>query len=240
MEKVINLLDETKNIRRVMKQGVKQICLIALLVTLSLQCIAQMSKGNVMVSGAIGITGDKQKVKKGTQTTDGPVQSGFELKADGFYFLYNYLALGAGLGYTSSYSRNYTNMPHYTEDKTSQSTFGIKPIVQYYVINSGNFGVFAEAGVELSFGTKEKYEKDLNNIEETTNYSLFSYSFGLSPGMHYFITDKIGLTVYSGFFGYTSLKETQKDPSEDIISITNKPNFSFDLKNVSFGVTIRL
>ncbi len=221
-----------------MKQGVKQICLIAFMVTLSLQCVAQMSKGNVMVSGTIGITKEKQKVKKGTQTTDGPVQSGFELKADGFYFLYNYLAVGAGLGYTSSYSRSYTNLP-YTEDKTTQSTFGIKPIVQYYVINSGNFGVFAEAGVELSFGAKEKYEK-FSTIEETTNYSLFSYSFGLSPGMHYFVTDKIGLTVYTGFFGYTSIRETQNETPEDIISITNKPNFSFDLKNVSFGITIRL
>lgn len=221
-----------------MKQGVKEICLIALLLAFSFQCIAQMSKGSVMVSGSFGLTSEKQKVKIGTQTTDGPVISGFELSADGFFFLYNYLALGAGLGYANSYSKSYTNLP-YTETINTQSILGIKPIVQYYVINSGNFGVFAEASVELGFGSKEIHKNEVN-AELSANYSLFSYSFGLSPGMHYFVTDKIGLTVYSGFFGYSSIRETQKETSEEIINITSKPIFSFDLKDLSFGITVRL
>lgn len=220
-----------------MLKRLKYFIVILGVVLQSQMLFGQMGKGEVLLSGLLDIKKNEQKIKSGGLTTEGPRNIQFQMGVSGAYFLYQHLTLGAGFLYYNENDQYLTTFP-YTEVNTKSKSFGIRPFVQYYIINSGTFGVFGEASLELRFGNEFQQEK-YQSTELTREYSTYSYALGFNPGINYLMTERFGLTLTTGFIGLAKDRKRDKSGATDVDLISNKPSFSFNLSDLKIGLLVK-
>jgi len=235
---MIILLDET-NWREIAMVKQSKFYLVIIGVILQSHLLyGQMGRGEVLLSGLLDIKKNEQKIKSGGQTTEGPRNIQFQMGVSGAYFLYQHLTIGAGFLYHNENDRYLTTFP-YTEVITKSGSFGIRPFVQYYLINSGSFGVFGETSLELRFGSESQLEK-YQTTEITRDYSTYYYALGFSPGINYFMTERFGLTLYTGFIGLARDRKRDKSGETDKDFLQATPSFSLNLRDLKIGLLVKL
>jgi hypothetical protein len=119
--------------------------------------------------------------------------TGTQFSVNGYYYVIDYVAVGAGIGFNIYSEKGKDNDYEY---KSSHFDFMPMAMVNIPVENALQ-NLFIDAGV--GFGT-EKVKGDFGN-EDVIKNSRFSYVVGL--GYNYFITEKSCLTPYVGFAGLT-------------------------------------
>ena len=168
------------------------------------------SKGNVFLSGVVGITSD-------THGDDKSNSFGIEPKAG--FFVSNNIAIGARLGYFSTKAEDVTG------DTQDDGTFTAGVFGRYYFTPASNFSVYADLGFNY-VSTDHKLG---------AGYKTDGFDVALTPGINYFVSDHFAIEANFGRLGYA----TQKDDTTGAESYDNF-SLVLDLRSISFGLLYKL
>ena len=182
---------------------------------------AQPTAGTIFVGGDIGLSVGKDKTKNDNTTTTNYKKTDYSFLPQAGYFIDDILAVGARVGMSGNV---YKYEGNYSYDKVSSSYFVLNPFARYYIINQKG-GLFAEADMSFEFGTSKTVYNDNTDEDNSTNIFL-----GMKPGVYYYISDRIVLQAFYGWFGYQSLINKEDNDTKDINN-----TFGFDLSSNSFA-----
>ena len=157
------------------------------------------------------------------------------------YFLKDNLAIGILTGYQrTAYNNNYSSSnsssnPYNSISNSNQTinAIDIGLFARYYkMINSSKFGVFVQVNTQYQRGNVNTttYNTTTNNTgtsqtSEVTSQKSNTFSVGISPGIVYFINDKIGVEASYGNIAY-SISNTK--PLSNIEHSIHQRNEGFD------------
>ena len=181
------------------------------------------------------------------------------------YFLSSKFSVGLSIGYTGSvinnnakYSSSYFNTFDLTNHTKIQNSYfkgvsngiNISPNATYYIPLSDQFFFFLRGGIGSSFsqskstGTSNFTDYNTtnnaiytNSIENTPNkVYIFNFNVGISPGILFMPTKKIGLEFSIGnLISYNHFQNNQPSKS---FSITNNGFQFLNINSMSVGTAI--
>jgi len=164
--------------------------------------LAQFNQGNFLVGGSssLGIGFDTEKSKSnGSTSTDGKTTS-FSLQPAAGYFFMDNLAVGAGLGLSTS-----TYKPDGSDSKFTSSSITLSPFARYYFDKIYVQGAF-------QFGS-QKSEFSSGSSSETSNEAISGWS--LAGGYAIMLNESVALEPQ---VGYQSIAYKDKDSDNKDIS----------------------
>ena len=135
----------------------------------------QIQKGDVRIGGNLSISKSENP---------GFEANRFSLNPNASFFISEQTSLGITLGFSNQKTNNGG-----TEQKTDQFAYGV--FARFYKSMGDKFYVYLQPGITLADG-------DVNG----TDFS--SFSFNVTPGLAYFVSEKIALEMGLGGFFYTS------------------------------------
>lgn len=167
---------------------------------------AQTSAGTLFFGGGLGFSTSNSKVttKLGntTITSDGPQRTDVSVVPGVGYFIADKLAIGLDASFTTGSDK--VTEPNGDYEKNSETNIGFTPYVRKYFMLSDNFGLTGTLGIGVGFGSSKIEEKDGNTTTTVDGPKSTTLEFGLTPGIVFFPTNKIGLEANFGFVGFSS------------------------------------
>ena len=163
----------------------KKLFLTTLCLVLSTGAFAQIQKGSFQLGGSASFNNSE------TPTFESDF---FQILPRFGYFVDDRISLGVQLGYSSR-----TVNAGASEDTNNQFLYGI--YARFHKNLAEKIYLFVEPSILL--GTGESENPTTNGIVET---DLNSTTIGITPGIIYFLTDKIGLEFGFGIFQFTQEK----------------------------------
>lgn len=214
------------------------------------QTFAQVGQG-LFVGGSLGLTSSSGKTTT-TSTTNGistiteadnPKQSTFSIMPRVGYFFTDNIGAGLMIGYTS-YTTKVTTNPNPTTTNfitTKGGSFTLGLFGRYtQQLGDSDFYIYGDLGFDIGSGSsKIKTESKNNNtntiiITESNGPKISTTTIGITPGILYFPTKKIGLEASLGnIFAYTSTKETTENTFGTTTTKVVDKNREIQLFNVS-------
>ena len=193
---------------------------------------AQTGSGTIMIGGGLHFNNSTEKNTVAGSTTDGPKTTSFGINPRVGYFIGENFALGVELGYSSDVTKENDPSPGVDETKNTSSTFSIAPFVRYYSPIAEKAGAFLNASVGYSTG-KNKFEStDAGGTTTSTDADISGFDAGITPGLYWFITQKVGLEASFGFIGFSSSKTSDDDDNE---TKTSNLDFELDTRTIGLG-----
>lgn len=162
--------------------------------------LAQFNQGNFLVGGSssLGIGFDTEKSKSnGSTSTDGKTTS-FSLMPSAGYFFMDNLAVGAGIGLSTS-----TYKPDGSDSKFNESSITLSPFARYYFDKIYVQGAF-------QFGT-QKSKFTSGGSTETSKEGISGWS--LAGGYAIMLNESVALEPQVGYqsIGYKDKDSDTKD-----------------------------
>lgn len=166
------------------------------------------------------------------------------------YFIKDNIALGLGIGYANTHSKNETILTTQQLKNLSISnnnSFNLNPYYRYYIGLSDKLYYFTNLSLNFSYGIGKgkSYQLDSagneNNINKSTSSSL-GFGVSINPGCSYFATDKFALELTIGSLYYNFSKEKSTNPSGIVNQSINQwggINLSMSSINIGFRYFIR-
>ncbi|TQD36308.1 porin family protein [Haloflavibacter putidus] len=140
-------------------------------------------KTDKFISGAIGYST--------TSYPDDSKANNFNIAPRFGYFINDFVALGAKIGFSSEKREATNGQELYNNQSLTLGVFG-----RYYLLPGNRFSVFGEIGV--GFGT----------IKNTTTDSRFNgVNASFNPGLSYFISESFAIEANLGVISYDSVKQ---------------------------------
>lgn len=136
------------------------------------------SKGDLFISGAIGV--DSQK-------TGDNKSSGFEVEPKIGFFVTENIAIGGKLGFSANKAENGVI------DTVDRSALTVGAFGRYYFTPSSDFSLFGELGVDYS-----SIDNKLSNNKEN------EIGANLGLGLSYFVSNNFAIEATWAGLGYTS------------------------------------
>lgn len=200
----------------------------AVLALLSTGAIAQTTQGTVAVGGSVGFGTKTRNDEPHTRDVKNIYRS-FLINPSVGYFVRDGLELGVSVGLSqSSYKQKNVENANYG----SNNNLDLDVYARKYMALTGQLYLHGTGLAGVGFGnSKSKGFGDSSaKVRSTSN----SYSIGISPGLTYFATPRLGFTATFGSLSFTSSKTTPKVIVESP-SIIN--SFTADLSpgSVSIG-----
>ncbi|TXC85393.1 outer membrane beta-barrel protein [Luteibaculum oceani] len=205
--------------------------LTAVILLASTSAFAQLSQGNLFLTGTAGISNSSGEFDDGTSTTelDNIKNSRFGVGAG--YMLSDQFAVIGGFTMTSTVVEDPTDN---TESRTKGNSFFVG--ARRYSSIGNHLYLFGELAVG-AFGSQSETETPTATLKGDKVSGFFTT---LSPGLTFFPTEthRIALDVTVGSLGYTSRTVTDRstDPAEE--SSRNTFDFGIDLTSVTFGIQV--
>jgi hypothetical protein len=210
---------------------------------------SQISKGTWMVGGDLGFNKSTKNndIFDPTLTTEKNTSRNFSTNLHAGYFLMDNLVVGLAPNYSSNkYTQKRTNLEddEVYQYESSGNSIGISPFIrQYKQLFSSKAYIFGQAAINIAHG-KSHYESGNSTFSTGTQLNKNSYNtpsntygISLSPGVNYFITDKIALEV---IFAGLSISSTNTKKDEIYFSGTTTSLSTEDGKNVNFDFNLNL
>lgn len=202
---------------------------------------AQTSAGTIMVGGSLGFSSRTTETDFSSTQPDTEVKSrSFSIAPQVGYFLSDNLAVGlfADLSNQKRTSPLFDGrgVEFKAEETTRQTQVG--PFVRYYhlVGDEGKAGFFGQLAGGLQ---SRKTEYDTSRPGDFDDRIEGSGGFAnLTPGFVYFPTEKFGIELTLGNFGFSSLKSdyTSDNPNFRPYEVKESGvNANFGLRNLSVG-----
>ena len=206
----------------------KNLIIISLLLVITTGSFAQPASGKMFLTGTFSVYTSKDKTRSNGTTQDGVTSTTIAVLPGAGYFLSDRMVAGTYLGINLSTDKD-ANPSFGDPGKVTQTILVFSPFFRYYLI-TGNGGIFTEASFSGGFG-KHTSDYEGGSVE----YNSVSLSFGVSPGVYYYITDKLALEAKFGWLGFDSM--SYKDDNKYISS-----GFGLQLypDSFAFGLTIQL
>lgn len=177
---------------------------------------AGFSKGDVFISGSVGISSSKTGDFKENNLNFSPRAA---------YFVDDNIAVGLALGYGT---QKIDAGASATNSQTSVGAFG-----RYYMTPSSKFSLFGQLGVnfvsnDFEFGVDA--DGDLVALDGKSK----GFNIGFAPGFNYFVSDNFAIETSIGVLGYSS-----DDNGGNGAEKTNTFELGLDFSNVMFGLTYK-
>ena len=159
------------------------------------------------------------------------------------YFITDKIVVGIMGGYTQSINDNqYNNINYqYSSSSTNSSALGGVFLRGYKIFKNNKFGFFGQFISTYSFGKVSSHSIQLNNSGSTYNSETRGtsgiFNTSISPGIVYFISNKVGIEAMFGSLGFNS--GTTKDFSKyNQVGSGTTNNFytNFSLSSLQIGV----
>ena len=174
------------------------------------------SKGNVMLSGSVGVNSEKTGEDKA---------SGFNFSPRAGFFVTDNIAVGVALGFSSTKQEDSSPI----EDKKTDFSAGV--FGRYYFTPASKFSVFGQLGVNMNSYKNES----TNNVSGLTLSSKGSgFGVALAPGVSYFLSNHFALEATWGVLGFDSSK-----PDATGADTTTNVDFGLDLNDLNFGLVYK-
>jgi hypothetical protein len=161
---------------------------MSLIMTLPL--IAQTEQGNLLLGGTLGA----YSTSTGTGNRKA-TQSGFSVVPRIGFFASNNLAIGIGIGYSSS------KIKEPFELDISSNVLEVNPFGRYYVDISDKFKFFGEFGINLRFGATY-VDRGTIDPEPLRSRSIEAY---IRPGFVFFPSQKFGIELTISGISYANV-----------------------------------
>jgi hypothetical protein len=222
--------------------------LIAVLLLLGMNSFAQLNKNKIMISGRGNFYTDKSE---GESYSNNPAhikdkRSDGNIDLNVGYFLSPNFAIGGSIGlgrnvYKQTYF--YTNGDNNINKSTSQN-FSTGIFARYnYMINQSKFGLFFQLNNTYTWGRIDReyiYTSVVNppggNLALDKNHS---FNLGLTPGLVYFINNRLSVETSIGYLAYNSMV-TKDKPLEQRVERVSRFNADFSMATAYFGLTFYL
>lgn len=190
--------------------------------------MAQISAGTIYLGGSLGFrsSSGKTTIKSSSTTieTKSPVSTSFEIAPGAGYILSDKFGVGLNLGFNSATSKlDSTDF----SDKTTTSSFFINPYFRYYMMLEDNFGFTGTFNIRFGSGKTKSETKIANTTTTVEGPKPSNLSIGITPGIIFFPTSKIGLEANIGFLGYSSNTSKQETGSGSSAVTTTSTSSSF-------------
>ncbi len=202
--------------------------LAVLLGLMSAQVMAQISAGAIYSGGKLGFSSSSGKSTVKTSSTvvetKQPNTTSFEFAPGGGYILSDKLGVGLNLGFSNSVTK--VDSTNYS-DKTTYSNLFINPYLRYYMMLDDNFGFTGTFNVRFGTGSSKSETKTVSVTTTVEGPKLSNLSIGITPGIIYFPTSKIGLEANIGFLGFTS--NTSKSEGTNITTTSTNSKFGLNV-----------
>lgn len=203
---------------------------------------AQLSKGNLLVTGAFSVGSTSQENTIAGKTTDGPSTSTFSIIPNVSYFLSDRFAVGLELGY----SRLSSEVVDVTSSRTTTtkevtSGLGLSPFVRYYIPLGQKFYFYGQGGFGFTSGKVENTITTVTTFlgtqttETKTESDLSAFNVGFRPGVTYFFTDRFALDASFGLLNFSNLTEKLGNNETKNSEI----NFNIIPSSLTFGLSYR-
>lgn len=187
------------------------------------------SQGSISVGGEFNLWFNNPKTVYSNQTVDGTKTTHFTLLPSIEYFVSEQFSLGLGIGYDLTRDKSVNGN---TTTVSKWGVFYFEPYARKFFKLGDHLELFGEAGI--SFGTGNHTDEITNGNTTTSNkYAYSSYSFGISPGISYHISDKVALETSFGFLGYQG---TSTDAGGGTKDKTNDFGLQFNTSTLNFGI----
>lgn len=174
------------------------------------------SKGDVFVSGSIGISSSKTGDFK---------ENTFSFSPRAAYFIDDNIALGLALGYETQKIEAGASA---TNTQTSFGAFG-----RYYITPASKFSLFGQLGVDFTSNDFE-FGVDSDGDLVVLDGESKGFNVAFAPGFNYFVSDKFAIETSIGVLGYSS-----DDNGGNGAEKTNTFALGLDFSNVMFGLTYK-
>jgi outer membrane protein W len=176
------------------------------------------SKGDVMLSGSVGVS---------TQKTGDVKGNGFEIVPSVGYFVTNNIAVGVNLSFETTKNDNGIN----TIDK--QTDFGGGIFGRYYFTPSSQFSVFGQLGFGIN-SSKSTTDFTVANVTTTTESKSNGFGVAVAPGVSYFLSKHFAIEAAWGVLNYRSNK-----PDVAGADATSELDFGLKLDAINFGLVYK-
>jgi len=220
----------------------KSLLLVAMLLSGSF-AFAQLSKGNVLVTGAFSISGNANEQKINGTTTDGPTTTSFSFIPNVSYFITNNFSVGLELGLISNTNKEIdVNGNTTVTNKDVTTSVGIAPFVRYYVPLGQNFYFYGQGGFGINSGNTENTRTSVttvgnntitNEVKSQSDVAAFNVRF--RPGITYFLNNRFAIDASIGLLGLES--STTKIGDNEY----KQTQFDFNIipNSLNFGLSYR-
>ncbi|WP_306353875.1 outer membrane beta-barrel protein [Flavobacterium sp. '19STA2R22 D10 B1'] len=181
---------------------------------------AGFSKSDTFVTGSVGFN---------SQKTGDLKTNGFTFTPKVGYFVTENIAVGVGLGITTSK----TDRPFAGIDERKTTVFSAEVFGRYYMSPASKFSLFGELAV--GFGNTK-----IKDITSTPLGSLSTesknngFNVGFAPGVNYFIAKNFALEATFGVLSYNSSK-----PDVDGAESTNKFDIGLKMSDIKLGLVYK-
>ncbi len=194
---------------------------------------AQTSAGTLFLGGGLGFSSSNSKsttkIGNVTSTADGPQATEFSIVPGVGYFIADKLAVGIDISFTGTSIKETEANGDY--EKTSRTNIGFTPYVRKYFMLSDNFGFTGTLGVGVGLGSSKIEEKDGNTTTTVDGPKSTTLEFGVTPGLVFFPTNKVGLEANFGFVGFSSETRKQDLGGGNETKVTSS-NFGFGANTI--------
>lgn len=168
------------------------------------------SQGDVFISGSFGLGSQKYTVEGNYK------ESNFDIMPRVGYFVSENIALGLGLGYSTSSVQATENA-----DKSKVNTIAAQAFGRYYFTPASKFSVFGQLAFEYA-------SVDFDPVK------VNGFGFELAPGVNYFLSKNFALEASWGALSYASAKA-------DVTGAESSTDFQLglDLDNINLGLVYK-
>jgi hypothetical protein len=220
--------------------------LIAVLLLVGTHSFAQLNKSRVMISGRGNVhTNKTEDANTLSHMHNTEKNFGGSVYLNAGYFLSNNFAIGGILGLSkNSYERDYDYLNNdrvFQETISKSYTTGI--FARYnYMIRQSKFGLFFQLDNTYSWGRFDDKSTTYSNgmpYIKSSKERNHSFNIGLTPGLMYFINNRLSIETSIGDFSYNSTI-TKDEPLELNVRKESNFNANFSASTLYFGLTFYL
>jgi hypothetical protein len=223
--------------------------LISAFLLSGIQGFAQLNKNRIMINGRGNFYTDKLQTDFNTNNVplrniDKVSEGNVNLNIG--YFLSNNFAIGGIVGFgknVNTHDNNYITADRNIQIITTQN-FSTGVFARYnHMIKQSKFGLFIQLNNTYSIGKQEDenthYSPYFSQNTTLTKGKNHAFKIGLTPGLMYFITNRLSIETSIGDLSYNS-SVSRDIPLELQIDKQSQFNADFSMATVYFGLTFYL
>ncbi|MBB6611716.1 hypothetical protein H7F15_11760 [Pontibacter sp. Tf4] len=181
----------------------KKLFIVAVLGLLCTSAFAQTLQGTKAVSGSFSVGMYANNQRSNNMAPSDYSHRFLRIEPSIGYFLKDNLEAGASLGFETNRTKSVQDggFSDFTEDSRTRG-YSFSPYLKKYFSLTDKFALSArvEAGVDMR-KTKTEFSSDYTVSTESDTKGYFA---GISPGLTFFPTEKIGISTSFGSLGYSN------------------------------------
>ncbi len=190
-------------------------------------------KEDFFISGTINYKNSETKNTNSTSETNE-----FQIQPEIGYFVGSNLALGTRLGYLTGEQKSRGN--NVSNTVTDLSGYSLGAFARYFIHPQKRFSIYADLSVGYTFTKNETESPGSSNQLNTGVFEteVKAYDITLSPGINFFISEKLSITSRIGGIRYLDQEFTAFNSldSSEIKREDNEFSIDLDFNNISFGI----